>query len=274
MKNILHWLWSILEVIIIVYAILITSFLLCRNKYGFTQFGDYTFENVNLVDERNIQGANKGDLLVVKNTNDIKVGDVIYYYAPFNENYIIRSDAVIAIEQDDYSALYTVHRGDADVTVASTRVLGKNPKVWPTIGGILDIVESRVGFLFLVLLPIMIVFIYQVYEFIVILRYEKIEEDTENEEIDDKVEKVQEKIANSKKKLELKEDIVDSSFDEKEDHQSARLDKFQLSNEETNEGKEGSSSTMKDSVDDRIKEEISRLNKENKSSIEEDEEIL
>ena len=184
MKKLFHWVWSFLEVFIILYVIVITSFILCRNKYGFTQFGDYTFDHISLVDERNILNTKKGDLLIVRNSNGIEVGDLIYYYAAYNESYVVRTDYVMNVEDDGYSSLYTVNHNGEEVTIANTRVLGKYATTYPSIGGILDILESRFGFLFLVLLPIMIVFIYQVYEFIVIIRYEQIEEDAEeNDEV-------------------------------------------------------------------------------------------
>lgn len=175
MKRFFRWVWSFLEVIIIIYVILLTSFILCKNKYGYTQFGDYTFTNIGLMDERNIQGTKKGDLLIVRNTNDIKTGDLIYYYAAYNESYIVRSDVVTSVDTDGYTSLYTVSQGDK-ATIASMRVLGKYSNTYPKLGAILSVLESRLGFLFLVLLPIMVIFIYQVYEFIVILRYEKVDE--------------------------------------------------------------------------------------------------
>ena len=180
MKRFLRWVWSFLEVIIIIYVILLTSFILCKNKYGYTQFGDYTFTNIGLMDERNIQGTKKGDLLIVRNTNDIKTGDLIYYYAAYNESYIVRSDVVTSVDTDGYTSLYTVSQGDK-ATIASMRVLGKYSNTYPKLGAILSVLESRLGFLFLVLLPIMVIFIYQVYEFIVILRYEKVDELKEEE---------------------------------------------------------------------------------------------
>ena len=182
MKNILRWIWSVLEVFIVVYVILITSLILNKNKYGYTEFFGCTIHNVNLIDENNIKNAHKGELLVVKKSNDIEVGDLIYYYVAYNDNYIVRSDYVTKVARDDFSALYTVHRGNEDFSIASERVLGKYANLYPSIGGILEVVESRIGFLFFVLLPIMIVFIYQVYEFIVVLHYEDATEDDDNDD--------------------------------------------------------------------------------------------
>ena len=183
MKRFLNWVWSTFEVIIIVYVIAITCFILCRNEHGFTQFGEYTFDNISLTDERNIHDVKKGDLLIIKNSNDIKVGDMIYYYAVYNDKYVIKTNAVTKIEKDDFTNLYTLNDEDG-ITIASTRVLGKYASRHSNLGAILDVLESKIGFLFLVLLPIMVVFIYQVYEFIVIIRYERNED--EEDDGDDK----------------------------------------------------------------------------------------
>lgn len=208
MKKIFRWIWSLLEVIIIIYVILITSFILCKNKYGYTQFGDYTLSNVTLLDERNIQDTKKGDLLIVKNSNDIKVGDLMYYYAAYNDTYIIKSDVVRNVEEDDYSALYTVGNEEDPDTIAGARVLGKYANTYHSIGGVISVIESRLGFLFLVLLPIMVVFIYQVYEFVIILRYEKTEEIEDNSKEDNKTKKSLKDEESKDKKSEEDEEIL------------------------------------------------------------------
>ena len=173
MRKVLNWVWSFVEVIIIIYVVLVTMFVLCKNKYGNTQFGDYSFTNIDLIAEKNVKDTKKGDLLVVKNSNDIHKGDLIYYYAVLNDNYIVRSAVVADVKEDDYSALYTVSLSNTTINVASSRVLGKYSTVYNNLGSILSVLESRVGFLLLVLLPIMVVFIYQVYEFIIMLKYDE-----------------------------------------------------------------------------------------------------
>ena len=173
MRKVLNWVWSFVEVIIIIYVVLVTMFVLCKNKYGYTQFGDYSFANIDLIAEKNVKDTKKGDLLVVKNSNDIHKGDLIYYYAVLNDNYIVRSAVVADVKEDDYSALYTVSLSNTTINVASSRVLGKYSTVYNNLGSILSVLESIVGFLLLVLLPIMVVFIYQVYEFNIMLKYDE-----------------------------------------------------------------------------------------------------
>lgn len=177
MKNFFRWVWSFLEVVIIVYVIALTLFVLCKNKYGYTQFGDYSFVTVGMMEEKTIQNVSKGDLLLVKNSNDIHNGDLIYYYSVINDEYIVKSGVVSNIIDDNYNSLYTVGTGNQAVSVSSNRLLGKYSTTYDTVGSVINILESRIGFLFLVLLPIMVVFIYQLYEFVVILKYDEVDEE-------------------------------------------------------------------------------------------------
>lgn len=208
MKKFLRWVWSFLEVVIIVYVIALTLFVLCKNKYGYTQFGDYSFVTVGLMEERTIQNVSKGDLLLVKNSNDIHNGDLIYYYSVINDEYIVKSGVVTDIIEDNYNSLYTIGTGSQAVSVASSRLLGKYSTTYGNVGSIINVLESRIGFLFLVLLPIMVVFIYQLYEFVVILKYNEVEDDGEdvkrtkkNKEVKKKEEPV--KSTSSKEDIEV-----------------------------------------------------------------------
>ena len=174
MKKIMRYVWSFLEGVIIVYVIAMTLILLCKNKHGYTQFGRYTFNDVDLVDERGIDGVRNGDLMIVENSNDIKKGDVIYYYMVYDDVYYIKSDAVTKVQTDGFTSLYTLQKDEA--SVASTRVLGKRIKIYSNIGKIYHIIQSRFGFLFFVLLPILVVFIVQIYGLFVLFKYEPVEE--------------------------------------------------------------------------------------------------
>jgi len=188
MKKGLMITWNILQVIIIIYVILVTSLLFFENKFGFSQFGKYVIHNVNKLDEKNISKVKDGDLIIIKSDSNIKKGDIIYYYAAYNEKYIIVSEEVKDVEKDGNNYLYTINRGNP-MMISSTRVIGKSMSNYPLIGKFLDTVESRTGFVFFVLLPIMIVFLYQVYQFLIILRYEKIVDLAEKEEaiVDDEI---------------------------------------------------------------------------------------
>lgn len=173
MKNIIkkigRILFDIAEIIVVAYVILVTSCILCRNKFGYTQFGDYTLNPVKEETAEYIKNVKSGDLVIIKNAGAIKEGDLIYFYDVIAQKYVIRSEVVKEIKYGDTVSLYTV--GDNRI-VNSNRVIGKYSSVKHTWGLILNILVSRLGFLFLVLLPIMLIFIYQVYGFIIMIKYD------------------------------------------------------------------------------------------------------
>lgn len=176
LKKIGNLLWAVLEVLIIVYVICITMCILLRNEYGYTQLDNYTLVTVKEDTYKYIDKAKDGDLLVVRDGKEINVGDVIYYYIAINNKYVVKSGAVSEITAGETTALYILN-DEYRTTIASTKVLGKESNLYHNWGKILDILMSRLGFLFLVLLPILVVFIYQIYEFIMVLKFEEVEEE-------------------------------------------------------------------------------------------------
>ena len=172
MKKIGKIILGLLEIVIILYVIVMTAILMNKNKYGYTQFGKTTIASVSVKEERANKTLKEGDLLVVKGANDYSEGDFVYYYSVTGETYMIRSEKITRKTSDDFSSVYTI--GDeTSLTVIENRVLGKDIKIYHNLGKVLKILQSRVGFLFLVLLPILVIFIYQVYEFVILLKYEK-----------------------------------------------------------------------------------------------------
>ena len=172
MKKFLKGLWGLVEVIIIIYVICMTAFLLCKNKYGFTQIGDMTYITINEHLQSYLPETKENDLLMVKQNNkDINVGDKIYYYAVENNEYVIKTAHVkeIVISEDDM-ALYQLD-DEAKTTIATTRVIGKYSAIYHNIGGVLDVLQSRIGFLLLVILPILLIFMYQIYALIIVIKY-------------------------------------------------------------------------------------------------------
>ena len=175
MKKVLKHIWNVLQVLIIIYVILITAFIFCENKYGFTQFGSYTFNNVDSIGEKNINNVKDGDLLVIKSDSNIKKGDTVYYYAAYKEKYIIVSNVVTSINKDGKNKNYSVGKENKAI-ISDTKVIGKDVSIYHNIGKVLSVLESRTGFIFLVLLPIMIVFIYQLYQFLLLIRADKLKD--------------------------------------------------------------------------------------------------
>lgn len=219
LKKILKWLWEFLEILIIIYVIFITSCILCRNKFGYTQFGDMTFVTVSENNEKFFMNNKAGDLLIIKNQQmNLDVNDLIYYYVTVDEKYIVRTGVIDSKSQDDYAALYVLRDGEGS-SIASNRVIGKYVKTYHGKGAILDILESRVGFLFLVLLPILIVFIYQIYQLVIVAKYEVVEDDIDDEEEEKSHTKKITKKKETVKAVEKKEEIIKKELPKEEKHE-------------------------------------------------------
>lgn len=217
LKRILKWLWEFVEVLIIIYVIFITSCILCRNKFGYTQFSDMTFITVNDSNTKFIQGSKPGDLLIVRGQQiGLDKGDLIYYYITVDEKYVVRTGVIGSKTEDDYSALYVLN-DEKKTSVASNRVIGKYVSTHPGKGSVLEVLESRFGFLFLVLLPILVVFIYQVYQLVIVARYEVVEDDGEEKPKKKELPKKKEKTIVKEEKIEEKVENVKHSATDKFD---------------------------------------------------------
>lgn len=172
MKSFLKGLWGFVEIVIIIYVICITACLLSTNKFGFTQFGNTTLLTISNHMEQFLPETKEHDLIIVKGgAEDIEVGDKIYYYATADNKYIVKTAHVKEIvSRDDATALYQLDDSQSS-TIATTRVIGKYSAIYHNIGGVLDILESKLGFLLLVILPILLIFMYQVYALIIVIKY-------------------------------------------------------------------------------------------------------
>ena len=209
----------ILEFVIILYVIVITTFLLFRNKYGYTEINNTTLVPLKIDTAEYVKDGKEGNLLVVKNSSNLREGDLIYYYTIENEQYIVKSEYIKSIFKGDGNKLYTL-ADESGTTVVSTRVLGKYANQYGGFGTIFSILTSKFGFLLLVLLPIMCIFIYQLYSLIMVLKYEKVELDALDKELnnDDKKEEVKkEEKVETKEEVKKEEVKVEKKVEPKED---------------------------------------------------------
>lgn len=158
MKKGLNTVWNVIQVLIIIYVISIISFMFFSNKYGYSQMGKYVID------------VDNNEFLVIKKTNNIKEGDLVYYYSVVKEKYKIVYSNVKSINEDK---TYLLDNGDK---ITKTKILGKTDRKIPVIGFILNNVKEKVNFLLFVLFPILIVFAYQVYKFIIGIDFEKMKE--------------------------------------------------------------------------------------------------
>jgi hypothetical protein len=190
MRKFFRGIWLILEVVIIVYVLGITSLILFRNEFGYTQFGDNTLVTINRDNVGELPDSKYGDLLVINNNYGYKKGDNIYYYVVVNDAYIVRYGEIAKTRGTGSSTLYFVKNNDDTNSVTSSKVIGDSVKKYEGYGKTINFLQGKIAFLFLVLLPIMIVFIYQIYELINLVKYEKVDIDVKVDKKKDDVEEL------------------------------------------------------------------------------------
>lgn len=163
MKKFFKWVWLVLEIIIIIYAIIMTLFIFSKNKFGYTQIGRYTLVSVNDVEHDNISGSSINDLIFIDSKKKVSKGDVIYFYSIIEDKYIVKNSKLSSYSSD----IYVI---DNNLSVASSRVLGKKAFSLSHFGKLISLTERKIGFTILVLVPVFIIFMVQVIELGFVLR--------------------------------------------------------------------------------------------------------
>ena len=158
MKKVLKIGGIILLVVYAAMAITLTLFLLKYNDYNITEINGNSFVIVR--DDDLKPDFNKGDLVVVKKNDnkDIKIGDKIFFYEIENEKVTVNLGNVINKEVvNDKETTFVM---DGEYPISSEYVIGKasTSKSYAKLGSVLNVLESRYGFLFIIIFPIPLAF--------------------------------------------------------------------------------------------------------------------
>lgn len=146
----------ILIILFLLIAISVTFYLFMFNRFNISCFGNKYY----LVNK--VKGYKSGSLLAVKqDLKNINVGDKILFYNINTTKREILASTVKSIEQTNKKE--KTYELENNKFVSSSYVLGssKNTTVIPVLGGFLNIFSSTVGYLFLILLPVLSLFVYQ-----------------------------------------------------------------------------------------------------------------
>ena len=162
MKEKLNFARNILIILYILLIIFITICLLSYNDYKVTEFGNTTILPV--IDENLEPEYSVGDLLILKkNISDISVGDTIFFYRSTFGTTVVNFAKVTNIEiVTTEESTITV---EGDYMFSSQYLIGKasTATIVPLVGHVISLLESKYGFLFLGVLPSLIIFLYTGY---------------------------------------------------------------------------------------------------------------
>lgn len=165
--NVLLWF-----VIIIAACFSIMTFA-TKSEAGVASLGGYTPMTV-LTDSMKPEFS-KDDLIIVKKTPaaELEVGDVISYWTIIENQKAINTHRIVE-KNDSNGMIQFMTKGDAnervdDLIVSEGDIIGKYAVKIPLIGSVLGVLSSSVGFLVIIVLPLLLFFIWQLYKLIVLV---------------------------------------------------------------------------------------------------------
>ncbi|MDD6277083.1 MAG: hypothetical protein SO484_02795 [Bacilli bacterium] len=175
MKKVLKIIGIILISIYSIMAIALTICLLNYNKFKITVLND---KSLIIVKDNELEPTyKKGDLIIVtKNPNkDVKKGDKVFFYMQEDDEITINIGNIV--DKQNINANEATYTMNGDYSISSEYFIGKTDtsKVYHNVGSVLNVLESRIGFLFIIIFPILIFFIYEI--FIVIQEIKKPDEE-------------------------------------------------------------------------------------------------
>ena len=155
------------NLIILIYALIaitVTIFLLSYNDFKVTELGGNTL--VIIDSDAYTPDFNKGDLAIIDKSKKVSVGDEVFFYNTYAKEVTISKAKVTNAEV--ITPTETTYTLEGDVVISGEFVAGKAEGATkiPKIGTILAVLESKWGFLFLIVLPALLAFLYELWEFI------------------------------------------------------------------------------------------------------------
>lgn len=154
----------ILTTLYIIISIVVTTLLLHYNDYNVTVINNNSLISL----KKDYDELKKGSLVIVAN-KEVKVGDKIFYYEANNNNNNNIGISLKSVKKiDEINANEYMYTLDNDKVITRDFIIGalNDAKVYPFIGSVLLLLESKWGFLSIIILPVAICFILEIYTLI------------------------------------------------------------------------------------------------------------
>lgn len=138
--------FNIFICIYVVITILVTYVLLSYNEHNVAEFNKFYLI------------SDKSDLVVINKNDNINIGDNVYYY---DNKSIVNSSIVSDISIDIYKL-------DNGITIGKDDILGNmnNSRKYSFLGSVYYVLTSKWGYLFIIIFPMVMAFIYEIYEIV------------------------------------------------------------------------------------------------------------
>lgn len=150
-------LWHVFIIVYVLLSVFITLCLLMYNEYNVTEFGNKVLV---MVENDSTKEFNKGDLIIATKNKKYDKDDYVFYYVSREKNYFINYGKIESKSDDSVTIKNDVV--DKKYVIGNT----KNVTVIPLLGSILALLESQWGYLCIIILPILIAFLFEIYSII------------------------------------------------------------------------------------------------------------
>ena len=115
-----------------------------------------------------------GDMIIVKtcDTSKLQVGDIICFHTIIQNQYALNTHRIAEVQDNNGYRSY-VTKGDNNLIsdqhiISDNDIVGKYVGKISKLGKLMDFLGSSVGFLLVIVLPLLVFFIYQVYHLIMV----------------------------------------------------------------------------------------------------------
>lgn len=220
---------NLLIILYAVIAIFVTVCLLSLNDYQVTEFGNYSLI---IIDSNEIKGDfKKGSLVIIDKDNKPEIGDKAFFYDVLGNKEITLAEVK---NKQEYRNSETTYTFEGDYLVSGNSLAGsaKDAIEIPHAGTILAILESKWGYLFLVVLISLLAFLYEITRAIEDIRESK-KLDKEEVEIEEEVNQEEEKKEEEAKKEEAKKEEAKKEEAKKEETKKEEAKKEKKQEEKT-----------------------------------------
>ncbi len=168
----------------IVISVLLWVIILVAALYAFTTMATRDNQNVSSImgytplvvkSDSMAPTFSAGDLIFIKkcDTSKLKEGDIICFHTIIDNEYALNTHRIQKIEEAGDARSYTT-LGDNNNGITDTHIIsdgdivGKYVGHLKNLGKVMDFLSSSIGFLVVIVLPMLLFFIYQVYNLIMI----------------------------------------------------------------------------------------------------------
>lgn len=161
MKKIIKTILWLVVALMLIIDVALTLYLLHYNKYNVSVIGETSL----LIMNNKIDKFEKGDLLLVKKTpnSELKVGDHIFFYDTTEKEVVVNYGKINEVNENP--GLDSVFVMNEKYLLGYDNVIGKGETatVYSGIGSIIGVLASRWVFLIVIILPITVLFLFQLY---------------------------------------------------------------------------------------------------------------